>query len=195
MFEPPINLAQIQMQFPSWIFNSMSVSNLNLLPEEKLFTMSQATHMQRLDNFGAKEGSFWYFTNQSKFENSKNVCVADWARPRETVAQVSFKPTAPTCEYYQSGEPSPCLVPTTLARRRRPLDDVWDRHPLSLLQLFKGPVAKASVSFLQLPPPPRGVPPPHSALASTIAVGYGVAHMNSNFCQFPKDFNSNLFEV
>jgi hypothetical protein len=50
MFEPPINLVQIQKQFASWIFISNSVLNLNLLPKEKLFIMSQYTLMKSFEN-------------------------------------------------------------------------------------------------------------------------------------------------
>jgi hypothetical protein len=56
MFGPPINLAQTQSQFYSWIFNSNSVSNLNFLPKGTLFIMSQSTLMQSLEKFGAQEG-------------------------------------------------------------------------------------------------------------------------------------------
>jgi hypothetical protein len=42
-FEPPINLAQIQKQFVSWIFNSNSVSNLNFHLKGTLFIMRQDT--------------------------------------------------------------------------------------------------------------------------------------------------------
>jgi hypothetical protein len=100
MFEPPTNLAQIQKQFACWIFNSIFL-NLNLLPKGKLFIMIQATLIQNLERFRAREGSFEYFTNRSKFENLKTVCVADWARPGETVAWVGFKPIAPTRESNQ----------------------------------------------------------------------------------------------
>jgi hypothetical protein len=68
MFEPPINLAPIQNQFDSRNFHSISVQNLNLLPKGKLFLMSQATLMQRLENCGAQEVSFWYFANLIQFE-------------------------------------------------------------------------------------------------------------------------------
>jgi hypothetical protein len=68
MFQPPIKLAQIQKQFVSWFFRSNSVSNLNFLPQGKLFIMPHSILMQSLDNFGAQEGSVWYFTNLSEFE-------------------------------------------------------------------------------------------------------------------------------
>jgi hypothetical protein len=68
MFEPPINSFQTQNQFSSWNFNSNSVSNLNFLPNVKLFIMNQATIIQSLDNFAPMEGLIWYFTNLSEFE-------------------------------------------------------------------------------------------------------------------------------
>jgi hypothetical protein len=122
--------------------------------------MSQATLMQSLENFGSQEGSFWYFTNQSKFENSKNVCVADWARPGDIVAQVGFKPSTPACESNRSrgaiATPCPGRSGSTSVSCH------WHAgppSPLSLLHLFKGPAAKASISFLQLFLPPWGKPP------------------------------------
>jgi hypothetical protein len=57
MFEPPINLAQIQKQFSSCFCNSNSISNLNFLPKGKLFIVSESTLMKSLENVGAKEGS------------------------------------------------------------------------------------------------------------------------------------------
>jgi hypothetical protein len=67
MFEPPTSLAQIQKQFTFQNFNSISGSNLNLLPKGKLFLIFHSIRLQSLVNFGAPEGCS-YFTSSVQFE-------------------------------------------------------------------------------------------------------------------------------
>jgi hypothetical protein len=52
-FGSPIIQTKFKLSSASRIFNSNSVSNLNLIPKVKLFLIIYSTRMQNLVNFGA----------------------------------------------------------------------------------------------------------------------------------------------